>query len=71
MVTSEAVVRMTKRPDARKLLDHIAKVQLVEGRKASVQLGSDGVLLVTVVPPQGMAGRPSSDRIVQVAESFH
>jgi hypothetical protein len=71
MVTSEAVVRMTKRADARKLLEHIQKVQLSEGRKGSAQLGSDGVLQVTVAPPQGMAGRPSSDRIVQVAETFH
>jgi hypothetical protein len=70
MVTSEAVVRMTKRPDARRLLDHILKVQLVEGRMASAQLSNEGVLQVTVAPPQGMAGRPSSDRIVQVAESF-
>jgi hypothetical protein len=28
------------------------------------------VLEVTVAPPQGMAGRPSSDRIVQVAQTF-
>lgn len=70
MVTSEAVVRMTKRPDARKLLEHILKVHLVEGHKASAQL-NQGVLEVTVAPPQGLAGRPSSDRIVQVAESFH
>jgi hypothetical protein len=71
MVTSEAVVRMAKRADARKLLDRIMKVQLVEGARASAQLDGGGVLQVTVAPPQGMAGRPSSDRIVQVAESFH
>jgi hypothetical protein len=70
MVTSEAMVRMSKRSDARKLLDHILKVDIVEGRKPSAQLNGDGALQVTIVPPQGMAGRPSSDRIVQVAESF-
>jgi hypothetical protein len=70
MVTSEAVVRMSKRSDARKVLDHIARVQLVEGSHASVQLDGAGVLEVTVAPPQGLAGRPSSDRIVQVAQSF-
>jgi hypothetical protein len=70
MVTSEAVVRMTKRSDTRRLLDHILKVRLMDGRKSSVQL-NQGVLEVVVSPPQGLAGRPSSDRIVQVAETFH
>ncbi|WP_293372061.1 DUF4908 domain-containing protein [Phenylobacterium sp.] len=71
MVTSEAVVRMTKRSDARKLLDHILKVHLVEGSRASAQVDPGGVLEVTVAPPQGLAGRPSSDRIVQVTQGFH
>jgi len=66
MVTSEAVVRIAKRADGRKLLDRITKVRLVEGRSSSAQL-VDGVLIVTVAPPEGMAGRPSSDRILQVA----
>jgi len=70
MVTSEALVRISKRSDGRRLLDRISKVRLVEGRRSSAQL-TDGVLVVTVAPPEGMAGRPSSDRIVQVAESFH
>jgi len=70
MVTSDAVVRISKRPDARRLLDKITKVRLVEGRKSSVQL-TDGVLIVTVAPPEGFAGRPSSDRIVQFAVAFH
>jgi hypothetical protein len=69
MVTSDVVVRLSKRSDARKLLDRIQKVRLVEGRKSSVQL-IDGVLVVIVAPPEGFAGRPSSDRILQVAESF-
>lgn len=65
LVTSEAMVRLTKRADGRRLLDKIQKVRLVEGRRALVEL-SDGVLLVTVAPPQGLAGRPSSDRIVHL-----
>jgi hypothetical protein len=69
MVTSDVVVRLSKRSDARKLLDRIQKVRLVEGRKSSVQL-IDGVLVVIVAPPEGFAGRPSSDRILQVAESL-
>jgi hypothetical protein len=69
-VTSEAVVRMSKRSDARKLLDRIFKVRILEGRKAQAQL-TQGVLDVTIAPPQGVAGRPSSDLIVHVAETFH
>lgn len=71
MVTSEAIVRMTKRADGRKLVDHINKVQLVAGPRASAQLDSTGLLVVTVAPPQGLAGRPSSDRIVQATQGFH
>ena len=68
LVTSEAMVRLTKRADGRRLLEKIQKVRLVEGRRAQVEL-SDGVLQVTVAPPQGLAGRPSSDRILhQVAQ---
>ncbi|MGZ3403702.1 MAG: DUF4908 domain-containing protein, partial [Phenylobacterium sp.] len=70
MVTSEAVVRITKRSDSHRILDHIAKVHLIEGPRASVQV-SQGVLEVTVAPPQGVAGRPSSDLIVKVTQGFH
>jgi hypothetical protein len=70
LVTSEALVRMTKRADSRKFCDRIQRVRLVEGRKASAEL-ADGVLLITVAPPLGQAGRPSSDRITrQVAQPF-
>jgi len=71
LVTSEALVRMTKRSDSRKFVDRVRRVQLVEGRQAAVDLGADGVLLITVAPPQGQAGRPSSDRIQQIAQGFH
>ena len=69
MVTSEAVVRMTRRSDSHRLLDRILKVRLSAGRKSGAQV-DQGVLEVTVSPPQGLAGRPSSDRIVQICETF-
>lgn len=68
MVTSEAVLRMAKRPPNHRLLDHIQKVRLAAGRRGGVQL-DQGVLQVTVAPPLGLAGRPSSERIIKVAES--
>jgi hypothetical protein len=68
VVASEAVVRITRRNDGRSLLARISKVRLVEGRKASAQL-DQGVMRITVAPAQGLAGRPSSDRLVAVAVS--
>ena len=70
MVTSEAVVRMTKHSGSRRMLDRILKVRLVAGREPDAEV-TQGVLEVTVAPTQGLAGRPSSDRIVHVAQTFH
>ncbi|RAK61751.1 DUF4908 domain-containing protein [Phenylobacterium hankyongense] len=65
-VTSEAVVRMTRRNDGGNLLARLRQVRLVEGRKSSAQL-NQGTLQITVAPSEGLAGRPSSERIVAVA----
>lgn len=66
IVTSEAVVRLTRTSDGRVVLARLRQVRLVEGRKASAQL-SKGTLKITVAPAQGVSGRPSSERIVTVA----
>ncbi|OXE36606.1 MAG: DUF4908 domain-containing protein [Phenylobacterium zucineum] len=66
MVAAEAVVRITKRSDAKTLLSRIAKVRLIEGRRARAEV-SQGVVQVTVSPSDGLAGRPSSDRIIAAA----
>lgn len=63
LVTSVALSRMAEKKDGRKLLGGLEKVMLVEGKKASAKMVS-GELLITVAPQQGMAGRPSSHRIV-------
>lgn len=63
-VTSVAVVRMSRRKDGRAALAQFRKVLLVEGRKASAEI-DDGVLKITVAPSQGLAGRPSSGRIIK------
>jgi hypothetical protein len=67
MVTSEAVVRMTRRADGRAMLAKFNQVRLVEGRHPSVDL-TKGALQITVAPTLGMAGRPSSERILAAAE---
>jgi hypothetical protein len=68
IVTSEAMVRMSRAPRTRSLLDRIRRVRLVEGRRAGAEI-TNGVLIVRVAPQQGMAGRPSSERIVAVANT--
>jgi len=53
LVTSEATVRMTKHSSTRRMLDRILKVRLVAGREPDAEL-TQGVLEVTVAPPQGL-----------------
>ena len=66
IVTAEAVVRLSRRPDGRNLLGRLKKVKLVEGSKPAVALhGSE--MRITVSPDDGLAGRPSSDKIMQAA----
>ncbi|WP_304807925.1 DUF4908 domain-containing protein [Phenylobacterium sp.] len=66
IVTAEAVVRLSRDPDGRNLLGRLRKVKLVEGKKPAVALhGSE--MRITVSPDDGLAGRPSSDRIMQAA----
>jgi len=68
MVTAEAVVRMSRRPDGRGLLARFKKVKLVEGRKPGAAVhGAE--MRITVSPGDGLAGRPSSDKIMQAAGS--
>lgn len=70
MVASLAVGRSAERPETQTFLAKLRRVFLIEGRKPSAQF-DQGTLKITVVPAQGIAGRPSSDRILQVAESLH
>ncbi len=66
VVASEAVVRLARKPEARPVLARLLKVRLIEGRKAGANL-LQGVMQITVAPADGLAGRPSSDRIMAAA----
>jgi Domain of unknown function (DUF4908) len=66
MVAAEAVIRMTHRADGKSLLAHVARVELTEGRKAAAH-SDQGVMRIVVAPADGLAGRPSSDRIIAAA----
>jgi hypothetical protein len=66
LVASEAIVRLAQSPDSQRQLGRINKVVVVEGARPTVVL-KNGVLLIVVAPGQGLAGRPSSERIIHVA----
>lgn len=66
VVTSLAIIRLAGRDDGRRLLVRFNRVRFEEGKKASASL-KDGILRIVVAPSQGLAGRPSSDRILKVA----
>jgi hypothetical protein len=70
MVTTIAVARTADRPETQGFLSKLRRVFLTEGRKSSAEFDQSGTLTITVAPDQGLAGRPSSDRIVQVAATF-
>jgi len=62
VVASLAIIRVSQRRDAEALLNRVRKVLFEEGKKVSASL-SGGVLRIIIVPAQGLAGRPSSNRI--------
>ena len=66
VVTSVAIIRLSQRKDGRTLLSQINRVRFLEGKKSQASL-KGGVLTIAVAPAQGLAGRPSSDRIIKIA----
>lgn len=63
-VTAEALERMARNGD-RALLSRVVRVLLVRGPKPGASL-KGGDLTVTYTPDRGLAGRPSSKRIIKV-----
>ncbi len=66
MVAAEAVVRMSANAEGRAALTKVSKVTLVEGKRPGASLRA-GVILITITPEDGLAGRPSSQKIVAAA----
>ncbi len=63
IVTSQAVLQMASQPETRVLLARVERVQILRGQYASASLRG-GTIAVMVNPNQGLAGRPSSRRII-------
>ncbi len=64
IVATEAVIRIARSPTARQYVADLRSISIVEGSRAGVTY-SRGQLVVTVDPGEGMAGRPSSARIIR------
>jgi hypothetical protein len=63
-ITAEALERMVRKGD-RSEISKITRVLLAEGDKPGATF-KNGALIVTYAPGQGVAGRPSSKRIIKV-----
>ena len=64
IISTDAVMRIARSPSARPSLSRLRRITIIEGDRAAVTyLGSE--LRVVVAPSQGLAGRPSSARIIR------
>jgi hypothetical protein len=63
LVTMGAMIGLAARSDGKGLLARIGKVAFIEGVRPAAEMRG-GVLTITVAPALGMAGRPSSERII-------
>ena len=68
VITVEAFVTMANQGDGRQLLSRVGKIAFVEGAKPSATF-QGAVLTITVSPKDGIAGRPSSRRILRAVSS--
>lgn len=66
VLTVMAIERLAQRPDGPAMTAKIQRVVIAEGRRPEAVLRA-GTLLVVITPSLGIAGRPSSERIVNVA----
>lgn len=64
IVSTDAVVRMARSATARQHLANLRRISIEEGDRNSVNYAR-GELRVIVAPTQGVAGRPSSARIIR------
>lgn len=64
IVTTDAVIRIARSPTANEHLGRLRSISITEGSRASVTY-ANGRLSVVVNPDEGMAGRPSSARVIQ------
>ncbi|MEO8813447.1 MAG: DUF4908 domain-containing protein [Caulobacteraceae bacterium] len=64
-VTAAAMVNLASRPGGRVVVARVSRVNFSQGANAQVAVQS-GIVTVVVAPSRGIAGRPSSARIIQM-----
>lgn len=64
IVTTEAVIRIARSPTARQHLGQLRSITIAEGQRSAVTYAR-GRLVVVVDPDEGLAGRPSSERVIR------
>ena len=64
ILSTDAVLRIARSPTARSSLDRLRSITIIEGSRPSVTYAR-GDLRIVVAPVQGVAGRPSSARVIQ------
>jgi hypothetical protein len=69
-VAADALVRLSRRPEAHEFLARLDKVIFLPGAKADVSIMGP-VMQIIIAPGRGFAGRPSSDRLVHAALHHH
>jgi hypothetical protein len=68
VIVTLAFLRLAAQDGGRAVLSKVSKVEFAEGRKSSVSYAG-GALRVVVAPAHGLAGRPSSEKIMKVLRS--
>ncbi|HEY5105845.1 MAG TPA: DUF4908 domain-containing protein [Caulobacteraceae bacterium] len=63
-VAAEALVSLATRQGGKAALARVQKVDLVKGGRPQV-MSRGGMIIITIVPALGVAGRPSSERILR------
>ncbi len=64
ILSTDSVLRIARSPTARSSLNRLRSITIIEGPRASVTYAR-GDLRIVVAPVQGVAGRPSSARVIQ------
>jgi hypothetical protein len=65
-VAADAIVKLSRERKAKPFLARLEGVQFIAGQRPDVAING-AVLVITLVPAKGFAGRPSSDRIIKAA----
>lgn len=65
IVASVAIGRVAEQPGGRGRLVAVRRIFLEEGRRVAAHM-KEGTLHISIVPALGLAGRPSSERLVRV-----